>query len=95
MRRQLLDPLLHDVDVAKIAEALKQAPAGLFHGLPVGIGIERHQAICQRAAAAQGDAEVVNGIRAEPGRNVLALLQHAGHPVAQTGSLVEARYLTG
>jgi len=37
---ELLHPLHHDLHVAQGAEALKQAPAGLLHRLPVGIGIE-------------------------------------------------------
>ena len=35
----------------------------------------------------QGDAQVVNGIGLEAGGSVVALLQHALHPVAQAGGL--------
>ena len=82
---QLLDPFHHHLDVAQCAEALKQALAGLLHRLPVRIGIEGHQSVRHGAAAAQGDAQVVNRIGTEIGGDVLALFQNPQHPVAQAG----------
>ena len=38
---QFFDPFHHDLGIAQIAQALKQALAGFLHRLPVGIGIER------------------------------------------------------
>src|SRR5208337_144024 len=72
---KFLDPLHHYVDIAQGAEPLKEATASLFHGLPVGIGIEGPQAIGQGATAAQSDAEVVDRVGTEIGGDVIALLK--------------------
>lgn len=79
------DPLHHDLGVAQIAQALEQALARFFHRPPVGIGIHGHQAVSHRAAAAQCDPQIMHGISTEIGRNAIALMEHAQHPVAQTG----------
>jgi len=73
------------VNIAKIPQPLEQASAGLLHGLPVGVGIERHQAISKGTTAPQGNAQIVNVIGTEIGGNVVALLQNLQHPVAEAG----------
>jgi hypothetical protein len=42
---EFVNPLHHYVDIAQRAQPLKQALARFLHGLPVGIGINRHQSI--------------------------------------------------
>src|ERR1700691_6207200 len=87
-RRQFLHPLHHYVYIAQCPEALKQTLASLFHCLPIGVGVHRHQPVGQRTTAAQRDAQVVNRIGAKIGGNVLALLQNPKHPVAKANDLL-------
>ena len=63
--RKSFHPLHHYVDIAQGTEALKQALAGLLHRFPVRVGIEGHQSIGQRAATAQGDAQIMDGVGSE------------------------------
>ena len=85
---QLFDPLHHDLNVAQSAEPLKQAPAGLLHRFPVGIGIDSDQAVGHGAAPAQADAKVMDRVGAEVGGDMLALFEDTQHPVAQAGRLL-------
>ena len=82
---EFFDPLHHDLHVAQGAEALEEALAGFLHGFPVAVRVEGDHAVGDRSAAAQGDAEVVHGIGAEVGRDVLAFFEYAGHRVAESG----------
>jgi len=75
------------MNVSEIAQALEEPLAGFLHGLPAGVGVNRHQAVGQGTAAAQRYAEIVNGIRTEIGGNVVALLRDPQHPVAEAGRL--------
>ena len=62
------------MNIAQIAETLKQALAGLLHRLPFGVGIERDDPVGQGAAAAQRDPQVMHWVGAEIVGNVLTLI---------------------
>src|SRR5258708_10728804 len=89
---ELVDPLHHDLDVAQLSETLEETLPCFLHLLPVGVGIDGHQAVRHGTAAAQGHAQIMHRIGAEAGSHVIALLQHALHPVAQTARLLDAFY---
>jgi hypothetical protein len=92
---ELLDPFHHDLDIPQIAETPKQTPAFLLHGFPIGVGIERHQSVSQGAAAAQGNAQVVNRVRAEIGGNMGTFFEDLKHPVAQARNFLGAGWAIG
>src|SRR6266851_4342284 len=89
---ELVDPLHHDLDVAQVAETLEKTLPCFLHPLPVGIGVDGHQAVRHGTATAQGHAQVMHRIGAEAGSHVVALFEHPLHPVAQTARLLDAFY---
>src|SRR5579864_1710724 len=84
---QPLDPLHHDLHIAKIAQALEKSLARFLHGLPVRIGIDGPQPVGHGAATPERDPEIVYRIGAEVSGHMVALLEHALHPVAEAGEL--------
>ena len=84
---QFFDPFLHYLDIAQVTQALEKSFAGFLHGLPVGVGIEGHQSVGKRAAAAQRDTQIVHSIGVEIGGDVLTFFERSKHPVAEAGGL--------
>src|SRR5579862_3894509 len=60
---ELSDPVVHDLGVAQDAEAAEELAGHAAHLGPGGIGIDLLEDRADGAAAANGDAEVVYGIR--------------------------------
>ena len=69
-RAKLLDPFREDLRIAKRPEPLKRAPRRFPHGLPVASRIEVHHYIGDEDASAQGDAQVVDGLRRQSSAHV-------------------------
>ena len=53
--------------------------------LPGLVRIDETETVSHGAAAAESDAEIVDGIGSEVGENVIAFLKDAAHPVAEPG----------
>src|SRR6516162_8850832 len=81
---EFVDPFLHHLRVPKLSELPKQLPARPLHLLPGRVGIETYQAVGQGTAAAQSDAEIVDGIRGEIDGHPVTLLKNTLHPEGET-----------
>jgi hypothetical protein len=81
--RELFDPIVHDLGVAESAEAAEEFAGDAAHFRPGGVGIDLLEDGTDGAAAADGDAEVVDGI----GRRIFAdgfeLFEDALHGFAE------------
>ena len=60
--REMLDPVVHDLRVAQDAEAAEEFAWDTAHFGPSRIGVDFLEDGADGAAAADGDAEVVDGI---------------------------------
>ncbi len=81
---ELLNPFLHYLGVAEVAERSKH-PAGHFaHFGPRRVGVDLLHHSRQGAAAANGNAEVVDGVGIRGGLQTPKLFQNAIHPVGET-----------
>ena len=67
---ELLDPLRHDLRVAKRPQALKRVPRRFPHGLPIASRIEVHHGIGDQNASAQRSAQIVDRFRGQSSANV-------------------------
>ena len=68
----------------RLPSSLEELFAGLLHGFPGRVRIQCHHAVSHRTASAQRNPQIVNGIGAEVGGGVVALGEHALHPVTQS-----------
>src|SRR2546427_3572292 len=80
-------PLDHDLRIAQLAETAKELAAGLLYRAPVGNGDDFGKDAGHGAAAAQGHAEVVDGVSGEIRADPVGFFCGAVHPVEQAGAV--------
>jgi hypothetical protein len=81
---ELFDPLLHDLSIARGAEASKQLPSDFAHLWPRGVVVNFFHYGREGTAAADRDTEIVDGFWAGRGTQVSELYEDTIHPVRQT-----------
>ena len=74
-------PLLQNLSVAQLAQSTEQWFTGPAHSLPARVGIDEPHAVGQGATPPQRYPKIVDGARSKIAAGVLALFQHALHPV--------------
>ena len=82
--REILDPVLHDLGVAESTEAAKEFAGEAAEFVPSGIGIDFLKHSGDRAAAANGDAEVVDRVRRGISADGFEFFEDALHGFAET-----------
>ena len=87
IRRERFHPLDHDLRIAQLAETAKELAAGLLYRAPVGNGDDFGKDAGHGAAAAQGHAEVVDGVSGEIRADPVGFFCGAVHPVEQAGAV--------
>ena len=80
---QAMHPILHHMHVAQFSQAAEEALPCFLHGFPVRIGIDGGDAIGHGATAAQGHAQVVDGIGRESDAGAVAFFEDALHPESE------------
>ncbi len=85
--RELLDAVLEDLPFAQRAEGAEQFPRELPHFAPGRMEVHFLHGGGKRAAAANGNAGVVDGIGVGVGADVLQLFQGSVHPKGKTETL--------
>ncbi len=81
--REVLDPVVHDLGVAEGAEAAEEFARDAAHFSPGGIGIDLLEDGADGAAAADGDAEVVDRIGSGIFADGFELFEDALHGFAE------------
>ena len=82
-RAELLDPFREDLRIAKRPKPLKCAPRRFPHGFPVASRIEVHHYFGDEDASAQGDAQVVDGLRRQGSAHVCMFFENAVRPIRE------------
>jgi hypothetical protein len=80
-RPELLDPRFEDLRVADRAKPTEKFAPGFAHLWPSGMRVNLLYNRCKRAAAANGHAEIVDGIFVRPGAQLLQFVEDALHPM--------------
>jgi len=82
-RAELLDPFRKDLRIAKRSKPLKRASRQFPHGFPVASRIEVLHYIGDEDASAQGDAQVVDGLRRQSPTHVCMFFENAVCPIGK------------
>jgi len=80
---KLFDPLLHHLGVAESAEASKELAGDFAHLWPGGVGVDFRHYGGEGTAAANGNAEIVDGVGIGRGLQAAKLFENAIHPVRE------------
>src|SRR5262249_31141491 len=88
---QLLYQLFHNLGIPQVAETPEELPAGFLHSFPPRIWINRHYAIRNRTAAAQGYTQIVHGIGGKIQTGTITLFKSAFHPESKASLLLRVR----
>lgn len=81
---ELADPGVHNLRIAKITKAAEKFAGGFAHGGPGGVGVYLFHDGGQRAAAADGHAQLVDGVHVRSGADAFHFFLYAIHPIRQT-----------
>ena len=81
---ELFDPFLHHLSVAESAQASKELAGGFAHLWPGGVGVDFRHYGGEGTAAANGNAEIVDGVGIGRGLQAAKLFEDAIHPVRET-----------
>jgi len=79
--RESYHPLLQNLRIAQLAQSAEQWFPSPAHSLPARVGIDEPHAVGQGATPPQRYPKIVDGVRSKIAGRVLALLEHALHPV--------------
>src|SRR6266567_1551979 len=80
---ELLYPLVHDLSIAKCAEPAEEFARNFAHCRPGWIGVHFSHRGRDGAAAANGHAQIMDGVRVGGRADVFQLLDDAVHPKGQ------------
>lgn len=84
---EFFDPVFHHVGVADGAEAAEEFASEFAHFGPGGVGVDLFENGGEGTAAANGDAEVVDGVGIGGGVQAGELFKNAIHPVREAAVL--------
>lgn len=84
LRREFSDPVFEDLSVADCAQAAEKLAGDFAHLGPGGVGVDFFHDGGERAAAANDDAEIVDGVGLGGMLQTFELFQDAIHPVGET-----------
>ena len=84
---EVIDPFFHHLRVAELTQAAEEGFGGLAHAVPSAVGVDFGESGGQGAAAAQGDAEVMDCVGIRMFEEAVEFLERAAHPVGEAATL--------